>query len=79
MDCIATLQFPDDLACEYDLRARDRLLTVNRYSSGELLAHYLKHGRLPYQLFSNFQPVITDLLTEDIHRSRQRKIRIGKD
>jgi hypothetical protein len=79
IDCIALLQFPDDLLGEYDLHVRDRLLTVNRYVAGGLLAPDLEDGRLSYHRFSNFQPMIADFLTEDSDRLRQRKIRIGED
>jgi hypothetical protein len=79
MDCIAMLRFPDDLACEYDLHVRDRLLTVNRYILDGPPAPDLEHGRLSYNHFSNFQPIIADFLTDDLDRLRQRKRRIGED
>jgi hypothetical protein len=79
MDCIAMLQFPDELARECDLHVRDRLLTVNRYASGGRLAPDLEHGRLSYERFSNFQPIIADFLADDFDQLRQRKIRIGED
>jgi hypothetical protein len=79
MDCIAMLRFPDNWASEHNLHVRDRLVTVNRYTVGGPIVPDLEHGRLSYNRFSNFLPLIADFLTDDHDRLRQRKMKIGED
>lgn len=79
IDCVAMLRFPDNWASEYKLRVRDRLVAVNRYTLGGPLVPDLEHGRLSYNRFSNFLPLIADFLTDDHDRLRQRKMKIGED
>ncbi len=79
MDCIAMLRFPDNWASQFNLHVRDRLVTVNRYTLGGPLVPDLEHGRLSYNRFSNFLPLIADFLTDDSDRLRHRKLKIGED
>jgi hypothetical protein len=79
LDCIALLRFPDELAQEYGLQPRARLLTVNRYALGESLAPDLENGPLSFKRFVNYHPIVADFVSDDIDGLRERKRAIRED
>jgi hypothetical protein len=79
LDSIAMLRFPDEWVRELDLRVGSRLLTVNRYVSEGGLARDLEYGPLSRRLYTNFYPLVADLMSDDTERLRLRKAEISED
>jgi hypothetical protein len=77
LDCVALLQFPDSLVQQYKLQLGTRLLTVNLYSRGLMLASDLENGPASHRRYNNFDPFIAEFLSNDKVRIEQRKREIS--
>lgn len=66
LDAVALLQFPSWLVDQYQLKVGTKLLTVNTYERGNIVAPDLKPGPLFKESFCNFIPLIAEFLTDDI-------------
>ena len=78
LDCVALLEFPGSLSHEYKLQPGDRLLTVNTYSRGAIVAADLENGENSYHRYSNFYPLIAEFLSEDTSSISHRKASISE-
>jgi hypothetical protein len=78
-DCIAMLQFSQQLLSKYDLAVGKRLLTVNIYQPKGSLANDLEHGSASFRRYFNFSPLIAEFLSFDYDRIEQRKAEISEN
>jgi hypothetical protein len=65
MDCVAILEFPDELAAEYGLREGARLVTVNSYGDAAPWQQDLIPGPNNTGRFTQLNPLIADFVTDD--------------
>lgn len=79
MDCVAVLEFPDELSAEYRLREGSRLLTVNSYGHRDALQRDLIPGPNHTGRFTMLNPLIADFVTDDVERLTSRKEQISAD
>ncbi len=78
LDCIAMLQFPNQLVGQGGLKIGSRLLTVNFYDDDCALARDLFPGPKNTKRWTNFEPLIADFLTSDQQRLQHRKQQISE-
>ena len=79
LDCIALLEFPVSFVEEHGLEVGDRLLTVNTYSKGRVIAADLENGSDSYEHYNNFHPLIADFLSDDEQAIESRKLEIEEN
>jgi hypothetical protein len=79
LDCVVLLQFPLNIAREYNLVAGHKLLTVNTYFSGSKVVKDLNAGPESFGRYSNFYPLIADFLSDDISAIESRKLEIDNN
>ncbi|MDR3638898.1 MAG: hypothetical protein P4L84_34150 [Isosphaeraceae bacterium] len=79
MDCVAILEFPDELVAEYNLREGTRLLTVNSYGDGPEWHEDLVPGPNNTERFTELNPLIADFVSDDAERLASRKQEILAD
>ncbi len=78
LDCVVLLEFHKEYIHDYNLTVGSRLLTVNTYSIGKVIASDLEQGPLSYNRYSNFYPLIAEFLTDDLLEVENRKAEISE-
>jgi len=79
IDCVVLLEFPIELAQEYNLNIGNRLLTVNTYFTGTKVVKDLNEGADSYNQYSNFYPLIAEFLSTDSSVIESRKSEIDDE
>lgn len=79
LDCIVPLEFPEAFAKEYGLRDGSRLLTINTYKNREEMDEDLIPGPDGASVWSGFQPIIAEFVSDDLDRIERRKAEISED
>lgn len=78
LDCVALLEFPHELVKQYGLVPGSRLLTVNTYARGQVVAPDLENGSGSYHRYNNFYPIIAEFLSDDMSVIEARKASISE-
>jgi len=78
LDCVALLTFPLRFVSERGLKVGDRLLTINTYTTGFIVADDLECGTDSYNRYNNFYPLIADFLSDDYQIIKRRKLSISE-
>lgn len=73
LDCVAMLEFPAFVRRFLVIEPGTRLLTVNTYRYGSLIASDLCPGPMNYHRYCGFYPLIAEFLSHDISRIAFRK------
>lgn len=79
MDCVAIQRFSSSFVREYGLSAGSRLLTVNFYGCSKEVEGDLVPGMRYTGVWTAFNPLIADFLTDDLVRLEQRKREIEEE
>lgn len=79
LDCIAMLRFRNDFVQEYHLALGTRLLTINRYRSGDTPVGDLENGPNATFQYDNFWPFIAEFYSDDLQKIEERKRQIHED
>lgn len=75
MDAVVLLSFPAELAKKNGLKLHDRLITVNGYGDTGDISDDIFPGK-HYQAWTNFAPIIGDLISTDYEQLAKHKANI---
>lgn len=73
MDAVVLLRFPAVLAQTNEIKLHDKLISVNCYGKSDKIAHDIFVGEKYAGYWTDFRPLIGDLLSDDTDRLNQHK------
>lgn len=73
LDCVAVLRFDERLLRYHELEVGSRLVTVNTYGSSDRVSADLDPGPGDTRNWTNFHPLIVDLLSDDVELIQGRR------
>ncbi len=79
LDCVALLEFPREMAQQYGLKRGQKLISINTYAYGKVVASDLVEGPRTTGSFVDFCPLIADFLTDDRELLQARKREIEEE